>query len=155
DYDTVPLILFWGLLFIWLMPWSAFVFRALSTVPLRKSLRPRVSIRTLDAMESTRLLLGLWAAIPMLFFSFSTRQEYYVLPALPALILLLADWLPAQTATTPPTTPHRKTATRPAPILAVIGLLAAAACLYLILHTRTPAPNTDLASLLRQNPGDY
>ncbi len=28
DYDTVPLVLFWGLLAVWLMPWIAFVFKA-------------------------------------------------------------------------------------------------------------------------------
>ena len=32
DYDTVPLGLFWGLCLVWLMPWSAFVFKALANV---------------------------------------------------------------------------------------------------------------------------
>ncbi|HTC76708.1 MAG TPA: phospholipid carrier-dependent glycosyltransferase, partial [Edaphobacter sp.] len=93
DYDTVPLYLFWGLLLLWLMPWSAYLLRALRTVPWRKSLRPLVSIRTLSPQETTRLLLGIWAAVPLLFFSLSTRQEYYVLPSLPPLILLIAGWL--------------------------------------------------------------
>jgi 4-amino-4-deoxy-L-arabinose transferase-like glycosyltransferase len=31
-----------------------------------------------------------------MFFSFSTRQEYYVLPALPALALLIGAWLAAE-----------------------------------------------------------
>ena len=44
-------------------------------------------------MRRTRLLLALWATIPLLFFSLSTRQEYYVLPAIPALLLLIAAWL--------------------------------------------------------------
>src|SRR5262249_42202939 len=93
DYDTVPLYLFWGLLLIWLMPWSAYLLRALRTVPWRKSLRPLVSIRTLTPAESTRLPLVPWAAIPLLFFSLSPRQESYVLPSLPPLILLVAAWL--------------------------------------------------------------
>ena len=137
DYDTVPLALFWGLLLVWLMPWSAFLLRALSRVPLRKALRPRVSIRTLDATESTRLLLGLWATIPMLFFSLSTRQEYYVLPAMPALILLIAAWLndeakEAESFTVP--NPLVRSGQRISVVLFVLGSIAA---------------------LLKQNPSEY
>jgi 4-amino-4-deoxy-L-arabinose transferase-like glycosyltransferase len=158
DYDTVPLILFWGLLLIWLMPWSAFLIRALSTIPFRKALRSRVSIRTLDATESTRLLLGLWAAIPMLFFSLSTRQEYYVLPAMPALILLLAAWLndeadEAESFTVP--NPLTRSGQRISVVLLVLGSIAALIAGFFVLHAHPPGPNTDLASLLRQNPGDY
>jgi 4-amino-4-deoxy-L-arabinose transferase-like glycosyltransferase len=158
DYDTVPLVLFWGLLLVWLMPWSAFVFRALSTVPLRKALRPRVSIRTLDATESTRLLLGLWAAIPMLFFSLSTRQEYYVLPAMPALILLIAAWLndeanEAESFTVP--SPLVRSGQRISVVLLVFGSIAALIAGFFVLHAHPPGPNTDLAALLKQNPGDY
>jgi 4-amino-4-deoxy-L-arabinose transferase-like glycosyltransferase len=158
DYDTVPLILFWGLLLIWLMPWSAFLFRALSTIPFRKALRPRVSVRTLDATESTRLLLGLWAAIPMLFFSLSTRQEYYVLPAMPALILLLAAWLndeasEAESFTVP--NPLTRSGQRISVVLLVLGSIAALIAGFFVVHAHPPGPNTDLASLLRQNPADY
>jgi 4-amino-4-deoxy-L-arabinose transferase-like glycosyltransferase len=158
DYDTVPLVLFWGLLLIWLMPWSAFLFRALSTVPLRKALRPRVSIRTLDTTESTRLLLGLWAAIPMLFFSLSTRQEYYVLPAMPALILLIAAWLndeasEAESFTVP--NPLARSGQRISVVLLAFGSIAALIAGFFVVHAHAPGPNTDLASLLRQNPGDY
>ena len=32
DYDTVPLLLFWGLLLIWLLPWSAFLPQAVARV---------------------------------------------------------------------------------------------------------------------------
>jgi 4-amino-4-deoxy-L-arabinose transferase-like glycosyltransferase len=158
DYDTVPLVLFWGLLLVWLMPWSAFMFRALSTVPLRKALRPRVSIRTLDATESTRLLLGLWAAIPMLFFSLSTRQEYYVLPAMPALILLIAAWLndeanEAESFAVP--SPLVRSGQRISVVLLVLGSIAALIAGFFVLHAHPPGPNTDLASLLKQNAGDY
>ena len=158
DYDTVPLALFWGLLLIWLMPWSAFLFRALATVPWRKALRPLVSIRTLDQAESTRLLLGLWAAIPMLFFSFSTRQEYYVLPALPAMVLLIAAWLEdeareAESFAVP--NPLVRAGQRISVVLLILGSLAALVAGFLALHSHTPGPHTDLASLLHQNPGDY
>ena len=40
------------------------------------------------------LLLAIWALVILGFFSFSTRQEYYVLPALPASCAVLAGmWL--------------------------------------------------------------
>jgi 4-amino-4-deoxy-L-arabinose transferase-like glycosyltransferase len=158
DYDTVPLALFWGLLLIWLMPWSAFLFRALTTVPLRKALRPRVSIRTLDATESTRLLLGLWAAIPMLFFSLSTRQEYYVLPAMPALILLVAAWLNDEASEAESfTVPNllARSGQRISVVLLALGSIAALIAGFFVVHAHAPNPNTDLAALLRQNPSDY
>jgi 4-amino-4-deoxy-L-arabinose transferase-like glycosyltransferase len=154
DYDTVPLALFWGLLFIWLMPWSAFLPNALSRIPALKVLR-RTS---LSPRESTLLLFGLWAAIPMLFFSLSTRQEYYVLPTLPAFALLIAAWLTeeateAEAFTVP--NPLVTVGQRISVVLLVLGSLAALAAGFLALHSAPPGPNTDLASLLKQNPGDY
>jgi hypothetical protein len=44
---------------------------------------------------------------------------------------------------------------RAAAWLAGVGAAAGAAALYLVWHTQAPAPDTDLASLLQQNPGDY
>jgi 4-amino-4-deoxy-L-arabinose transferase-like glycosyltransferase len=158
DYDTVPLLLFWGLLLVWLMPWSAFLFRALGTVPWRKALRPRVSIRTLDPQESTRLLLGLWAAAPMLFFSLSTRQEYYVLPALPALVVLIAAWLDDEAREAESfTVPNRlvRSGQRISVVLLVLGSIGALVAGFFVLHGRATGANVDLASLLKQNPGDY
>ncbi len=158
DYDTVPLALFLGLILIWLMPWSAFLLRALATVPWRKALRPLVSIRTLDRSESTHLLLGLWALIPLLFFSLSTRQEYYVLPALPPMMLLIAAWLDreateAESFIVP--NPLVRTGQRISVVLFALGSIAALIAGFFVLHSHTPNPNTDLASLLKQNPSDY
>ena len=154
DYDTVPLALFWALLLVWLLPWSAFLFPALRRVPWLAPLRRQ----PLDAAGSTRLLLGLWAALPMAFFSFSTRQEYYVLPALPALILLLAGWLAeeAEEAATFVVPAQRvRAGQRISVVLLVLGSVAALACGFFVLHAQPPSPTTDLASLLKQNPGEY
>ena len=158
DYDTVPLALFWGLLLVWLMPWSGFLFRAAAAVPWGKAFRPLVSIRRLSGRESTLLLLGLWALIPMLFFSFSTRQEYYVLPALPAMILLIAAWLDAEALEAESfavPSPLVRSGQRIAVVLLVLGSLAALAALFLAVHAQPPDPHTDLAALLQQNPGEY
>ncbi len=135
------------------MPWSAYLYRAVRTVPWKKSIRPLVSIRTLTPEESTRLLLGLWAAIPLLFFSLSTRQEYYVLPALSPLILLIAAWLndeaiEAETFTVP--NPLVRSGQRISVVLFAAGAIAALIAGFLALHTRPPSPDTDLAQLLKQ-----
>ncbi|HZY71498.1 MAG TPA: phospholipid carrier-dependent glycosyltransferase [Edaphobacter sp.] len=153
DYDTVPLALFWGLLLVWLMPWSAYLFKAVASVPWMQSLRRR----PLDAVQSIRLLLGLWAVTPMLFFSFSTRQEYYALPALPALTLLIAAWLAGEADEAESfTAPGRLVAGRRISVaLLGLGSLAALVAGFFVLRAGQPAPGTDLAALLRQNPGDY
>jgi len=94
----------------------------------------------------------------MLFFSFSTRQEYYVLPALPALTLLIAAWLAAESAEAESfAVPNRLVVAgqRISVVLLVLGSLAAIAAGFFVLHSNPPAPNTDLAALLRQNPGEY
>ncbi len=154
DYDTVPLALFWGLLLVWLMPWSAYLFKAIATVPWLKSLRRQ----PLDMLQRTRLLLGIWAALPMVFFSFSTRQEYYVLPTLPALALLIAAWLAVEADEAETfTVPNRLVVAgqRISVVLLIFGSIAALAAGFFILHSQPPGPNTDLAAMLKQNPGDY
>ena len=154
DYDTVPLYLFWGLLLLWIMPWSAFLFRALRQLPLWKLL-----IRSpLTPRESTLLLLGLWAAIPMLFFSLSTRQEYYVLPAIPALILLIAAWLAAEADEAESfivPNPLTRAGQRIASLILLFGSLGSLAAGFFLLHAQPPIPGTDLSTLLHQNPADY
>ena len=153
DYDTSPLWLFWGLCFLWLMPFSAFVIQAIAG-PIKQwiaALRIRLTSpeRILDLQtpqpDRAQTLLLLWAALPLLFFSLSTRQEYYVLPALSAFALLIAGWM-------------TKTASRIARAIAIVlavGSVFTVATIYFLLHTQAPAPNTDLATLLQQNPGDY
>ena len=165
DYDTVPLTLFWGLLLVWLMPWSAYLFHAVAAVPWRRAfaaspLWPRRggAGHALSAGEETRLLLGMWAAVPLLFFSLSTRQEYYVLPSIPALVLLLAGWFAEETAeaerfVVPGT--RVRAGQRISRVLLPLGALAAIVCFGLALRARAPDAHADLASLLQQNPGEY
>ncbi len=157
DYDTVPLALFWGLCLVWLMPWSAFAFKATSwAVPLR-SARWRSQFRRHDLPlgRRGRLLLVVWAAFVPLFFSLSTRQEYYILPALPGAAILIGGWLAYRAVDAPVADAHRRAGRRVTAVLAGIGVVAAAVCVFFILHTRRPAPDTDLASLLQENPGEY
>jgi 4-amino-4-deoxy-L-arabinose transferase-like glycosyltransferase len=126
DYDTVPLLLFWGLLVVWLAPWIAF-------------LRLRVKDRG-------RALLVLWAGCVMVFFSFSTRQEYYSLPALPPLALLIGGWMAME---------EKHPGRRLALMLFVLGASGGFIAAYLAWHARALAPGADISTLLTQNPGDY
>ncbi len=157
DYDTAPLWLFWGLCLIWLMPWSAFAFKAVGwAVPLG-SPRWRSQFRRHDLPLRQRglLLLVVWGAFVLLFFSLSTRQEYYVLPALPAVAVLIAGWLARRAVEKGVAERHRIAGKRITAVLAVLGSVVGCACLLFILHTHTPDRGTDLAQLLQQNPGEY
>jgi 4-amino-4-deoxy-L-arabinose transferase-like glycosyltransferase len=138
DYDTVPLLLFWGLLAVWLMPWIAFVFKAI--VPVRK--------------DQAWKLLGLWAAVVMVFFSFSTRQEYYALPALPPLALMIGGWL-AREEKCSARDPLRIAGRRIAIVLFLLGATGGLLAAYLAIRAQPPVPGVDLSTLLTQNPGEY
>jgi len=150
DYDTVPLLLFWGLMFLWLFPWSAFLLQSLTTVPHRwREIRGKM-----DRHQRTMLLCAIWAALILLFFSFSTRQEYYAIPALPAVALMIGGWL-QQEANSPEESAERKTGRMGSWVLAVIGVLAFAAAMFLLAQSKSTAADSDLADLLKKNPNEY
>jgi 4-amino-4-deoxy-L-arabinose transferase-like glycosyltransferase len=150
DYDTVPIVLFWGLMLLWLMPWTAFIVQALRQIPI-KVRRWRSG---LSEQERGTLLFALWAFIILLFFSFSSRQEYYVIPGVPGLALLLGGWLARETAS-PLDSAERRSGRTSSLVLAIIGVLACAACIFLAAHAKTPPPGYDIAELLKKNPQDY
>jgi len=146
DYGTVPIVLFYGLLFIWFLPWGCFLPQALAQVRLRL---PRIaSVRR--SQEAVLLLLFCWAAVILLFFSFSTRQEYYLTPALPAFALLLGAWM-AREAEAPIGSPVARSGRISATVLLAIGLVAAMAAGIFALIARAPSPGVELADLLNSN----
>jgi 4-amino-4-deoxy-L-arabinose transferase-like glycosyltransferase len=150
DYDTVPLLRFWGLLGVWLMPWIAFVFKAIGPVRMRSSVR-RIRVPRPDQAWN---LLGIWAAFVMLFFSFSTRQEYYALPALPPIALMIGGWLNREEKCHARDL-RRIAGRRIAVVLFLLGMIGAVLAAYLAIRARPLAPGTDISTLLRQNPGEY
>ena len=81
DYGTVPRLLLWGLHFVWLFPWSAFVWGLVRNFP--KSVRPQ------EKIERAFLFLFIWIGVILTFFLFSTTQEYYTFPTFAAFALLL------------------------------------------------------------------
>jgi 4-amino-4-deoxy-L-arabinose transferase-like glycosyltransferase len=150
DYDTVPLLLFWGLLGIWLIPWIAFIFRAIVPVRMRSSLR-RVKLPNHDQAWN---LLAIWAAFVMVFFSFSTRQEYYSLPALPPVALMIGGWLGREEKCSV-RDPRRIAGRRIAIVLFLLGATGSVLAAYVAIRARPPAPGVDISTLLTQNPQDY
>ena len=78
DYNTVPRLAFWFFNLLWLFPWSVYL-------PAIIRLRYRVPGRA----AHTRLLSLCAIAFVMLFFTFSSTQEYYSMPIYPAVALLL------------------------------------------------------------------
>ncbi len=150
DYGTVPLIPFYGLLLVWFLPWSSFLPQALAQIRLRL---PRVAgVR--KSSEAVLLLLFCWAAVILLFFSFSTRQEYYIAPALPAFALLLGNWL-AREEQAPKGSPIARSGRISATVLLVFGLLIAGITGALALISHAPRPSIELADLLNKNPDAY
>lgn len=150
DYDTVPLLLFWGLTLVWLVPWTAFLPQSLRAVPRRwRQWRSK-----LGRAERANLLCAIWGLLIVVFFSFSTRQEYYTIPALPAFALLLGGWLAGEANDRSEQGP-RRAGRLSSSILFAIGILVFAAGMFFLFLSKPPAPGTDLADLLKKNPQDY
>ena len=152
-FDTVPLGIFWVLTLAWLMPWTAFLPKALRDLPLRwRELRN--SAPKLDRRQSANLLFFLWAFVIAAFFSFSTRQEYYTIPALPGMALLVGGWLARESSAE--ARPSDLRAGRISSlVLFAIGAIGFIAGISLFFLSHAPAPGSDLADLLKKNPDEY
>lgn len=150
DYDTVPLWLFWGLMLMWLMPWTAFLPQALGQIPGRI----REWRAGLSRQQQGSMLFAIWMLLVLLFFSFSSRQEYYVIAGIPGLALLLGGWLARET-TSPLDSRERRSGRISSAVLMAIGVGACAFAVLLATEARTPPPNYDIADLLKKNPQEY
>jgi len=150
DYDTVPLFLFWALLLVWAVPWVAFLPQSLRGVPARwRQWRSR-----LDTRQSASLLFALWLIVIVGFFSFSTRQEYYTIPAIPAIALLVGGWMQREEASSIGSS-ERRAGLRSSLALLICGILIFAAGTFFLLFSKTPAPGVELSDLLKKNPQNY
>ncbi len=134
DYNTVPRLYFWAFHLVWFFPWSAYL----------PSLA-RLGYRPVDRAGRTRLLALLAIAVVMLFFTYSTTQEYYSMPIYPAVALLIGCAMEAY--------PERlRTGTRIVGAIAAVGGVAAVAILIAVRNL--PAPG-DISRALTQNPDVY
>ena len=134
DYNTVPRLYFWGFHLVWLFPWSVY-FPAAG----RLSFAPR------DLAGRVRLLALIWTSFILLFFSFSTTQEYYSMPCYPALALLIGSALASDDRLLP-------YGTRAAAVVATLACAATGLILWLVRSTPTPG---DIATALNENPDIY
>ncbi len=180
DYGQVPIPLFWLLSAIWVMPWAAFLPGAIRNAV--RTLRNRSRLAYDDPAASqwvgeneASLSLLLWAALVLGFFTASSRQEYYNLPALPALALLAAGLLARADAAVEAsrnisaanylslcnspiesdTTACRSALAWSLYLLAPITTLIALVCGYFAIAAPRSAPGTDIASLIAANPEFY
>ena len=80
DYNTVPRAYFWLFHLLWLFPWSVYFPAA-----------ARQSFQPVDRAGRMRLLCLCWAGFLLVFFTFSSTQEYYSMPCYPALALLIGS----------------------------------------------------------------
>jgi len=134
DYNTVPRPAFWGLHLLWLFPWSVY-FPAVA----------RLSFKPVDRAGQTRLLALCWAGFLLVFFTFSTTQEYYSMPIYPALALLLGCAMATEDSWT-------RWGTR---VLGVITGLCAVCIGILLYQVRGTAAPGDISQALQQHPEAY
>jgi 4-amino-4-deoxy-L-arabinose transferase-like glycosyltransferase len=152
DYGQVPIPLFWLLNALWIMPWATFLPTAL-TDHIR-TLRNRTAATA--RQYETALSLILWTVVVLGFFTLSSRQEYYGLPALPALALMAAALLTRADAHISGSTAARTSALRWSLYLLVpLTTLIAVICGYFAVTAPHPAPGADIASLIAANPEFY
>jgi 4-amino-4-deoxy-L-arabinose transferase-like glycosyltransferase len=134
DYNTVPRLYFWLFHLLWLFPWSVYLPAAL-----------RQGFRAIDRAGRARLLCLGWNGFLLVFFTFSTTQEYYSMPCYPALALLIGSALACGNGWV-------KVGTK------VAGSIALIACVVLVAlywQVRGMAAPGDISRALTLNPEMY
>jgi hypothetical protein len=149
DYDTVPLLLFWGLVIVWLFPWSTFLPAVLRDIRL---FRPG-GWATASRDGRAALVFVLGAFFVVLFFSFSSRQEYYVLPALPPIALLIGRWL-AQEQASPTDSTVRQWGNVSSYALGIVGVITCGLSTFLALSSGPFVPGADISTVLHSGPAE-
>ncbi len=134
DYSTVPRLYFWLFQLLWLFPWSVY-FPALFGLKYRAA----------DRGARTRLMALCWIGFLMIFFTFSSTQEYYSMPAYPAMALLLGS---AMASTTPAALKFVKRANM---VLLILCTLASGAIVFVLSRVwRFPTPG-DISQALTEH----
>ena len=134
DYNTVPRLAFWAFHLLWLFPWSVYL-PAIT----------KLSFRPPDRASRARLLALCWTGFVLVFFTFSTTQEYYSMPCYPALALLLGSAMAEGGA-------WIRWGTRFLGVIAGAAAVTALVLFYLVRNT--PAPG-DISSALSSHPSAY
>lgn len=152
DYGQTPVVLFWLYAAIWVLPWAAFLPGAVTRIwqTLRKP--------DLRAAREAELVVTIWALLVLVFFTFSSRQEYYSVPALPALGLMAGGWLARSECTSggiaDPSANRWSIFCHRLILLPIAGLVGVT-CAFLAIEAPVPEPGIDLSALLSNNPALY
>ncbi len=134
DYNTVPRLWFWLLHLLWLFPASMFLPGIL-----------RLSYKPADRAGRMRLLALCWIGFILVFFTFSSTQEYYSMPCYPAFALLLGCAFAAGS----------RWITIGRRIIAGVAIAAALAIGFILMRVwSTPTPG-DISNALTQHPEEY
>ena len=134
DYNTVPRLYFWLLNLMWLFPWSVYLPAAM-----------KLSYRPVDRAGRTRLLALCWIGFVLVFFTFSTTQEYYSMPCYPAFALLIGSAIAMNGKIL-------GIGTRFLTVICSIAAVASIAILFAVRHVPTPG---DISQALSSNPEAY
>jgi 4-amino-4-deoxy-L-arabinose transferase-like glycosyltransferase len=134
DYNTVPRLYFWLLNLVWLFPWSVYLPAAI-----------KLSYRSVDRAGRARLLALCWIGFVLVFFTFSTTQEYYSMPCYPAFALLIGSGIAMNCRIV-------RLGTRFLTVIVSIAAAAAIAILVAVRHVPTPG---DISQALSSNPEAY
>jgi 4-amino-4-deoxy-L-arabinose transferase-like glycosyltransferase len=134
DYNTVPRLYFWLFHLLWLFPWSVYIPGVF-----------KLSYRGQDRASRARLLALCWIGFILVFFTFSTTQEYYSMPCYPALALLIGCAIDREGKPV-------RLGTRV--LTAITGFACVAALVILFLVRNLPAPD-DISKALSEHPEAY
>ncbi len=134
DYNTVPRLYFWLFHLVWLFPWSVYL-------PALLKLRYRAA----DRAGRTRLLALCWIGFVLVFFTFSTTQEYYSMPCYPAFALLLGSAMALDSS-------WITRATKTLGVITAVCAIAAFGIWFSVQHFPTPG---DISVALSRNPSAY
>jgi 4-amino-4-deoxy-L-arabinose transferase-like glycosyltransferase len=134
DYNTVPRLYFWLFHLLWLFPWSVYLPAVF-----------KLSFKPVDRAGRARLLALCCTGFILVFFTFSTTQEYYSMPCYPALALLIGcamategNWVRYGTRT-----------------LGVIAAACAIATFAIAFEVRNLPTAGDISSALSRHPSAY
>ena len=147
DYGLTPVWLFWVYVLIWIMPWAIFLPTSIANEIRVLRTRALAGIRE----RQTSIVLFLWGLLVLGFFTVSNRQEYYSLPALPALALMIGGILARAESTSSgiaDSRANRSILRWHLYALVPVTTLVAIVCGYFAITAPRPAAGTDIVSLL-------
>ena len=134
DYNTVPRVWFWLFHLIWLFPWSVYLPAVV-----------KLSFKPADRAGQTRLMALYFSGFVLIFFTFSTTQEYYSMPCYPALALLLGSAIAAAGH-------WIRRGTVALTLISGLAFVAVSAILFSVWHTPTSG---DITAALSSHPKAY